>query len=245
MTYYQDIEPKHPKVGDLWVHKGETYRWDGKKWVKVEFDGSLDELYAYTDIIIGNLNRKNIGNFDQLKTLPKKLVITRVTEVYKEVDDYTKKYFLTLAKKIYKECARKFGFNDEDDITLMWLMAILEGYDPVTKYVYTHEVDRKRARTVEALMASDTPAKEVDTALKQWTRQVRQYADTVTDKAIEKVYIDNDIEEVMWQTEEDNKVCEECEELNGMVFPRDNVPPKPHYGCRCYLIPEVPYGETF
>ena len=232
MTYY--IEPKNPKEGDLWIHDGEVYRWDGKKWVKIS--NSIDLLYEYTDVIIGTLNRKNIATFDQLKTLPKKEVIKRVTIVYEKVDEYTRKYYLTLAKKIYKECASMLGFDD-GDLTMIWVMAILEGYDPVTKYVYTHEVDRKRARMVEALMASDTPAKEVETGLKQWTKQMRQYADNITAKAIEQVYIDNNIQEVMWLTERDNRVCIECESMDGNIYQLKSVPDKPHYGCRCVTIP--------
>ena len=232
MTYYK--EPETPKVGDLWIKDGETYRWDGKRWVKLT---TIDEIYDYADLIVGTLNRKNIAMFDQLKTLPKAQVIRKVTRVYEEIDTYTKSYYLILAKKVYKICADKLGLDYEDEITMLWVMAILEGYDPVTKYVYTHEVDRKRARLIEALMATDEPSVEVRTGLKQWTKQIKQYADNITAKVIEKVYLDNKIKEVMWLTERDERVCIECSLMDGKIYPIKKIPDKPHYGCRCYTIP--------
>jgi SPP1 gp7 family putative phage head morphogenesis protein len=47
---------------------------------------------------------------------------------------------------------------------------------------------------------------------------------------------DAGIEEVMWVTAGDERVCEECRPLDGQVFRLDQVPPK-HWGCRCILIP--------
>lgn len=41
----------------------------------------------------------------------------------------------------------------------------------------------------------------------------------------------------VWQTMEDNKVCDECDELNGRVFAvHDPMPPK-HHRCRCRAVP--------
>ncbi len=39
-----------------------------------------------------------------------------------------------------------------------------------------------------------------------------------------------------WQTMEDNQVCDECDELNGVIFSiNDPMPPK-HHNCRCDAV---------
>lgn len=57
------------------------------------------------------------------------------------------------------------------------------------------------------------------------------------DRAAITAYRDAGVEEVMWITQRDGRVCEECITLNGLIFPIDRVPDKPHYNCRCYLEP--------
>jgi len=43
---------------------------------------------------------------------------------------------------------------------------------------------------------------------------------------------------VMWITEMDERVCEDCDSLEGMTFTPDEVPACPmHPNCRCHLIP--------
>ena len=245
MTFNQKNDPsinwteeeKRRHKGDIWIHDGDVYEWDGTKWI----EASLDEIYDYTDIIIGTLNRKNIANFGKLKSLQKdeKVIIREVRKLYSEVDKYTRTYYLTLARKVYTLIIKKFGLKKKGDIPIDWLMLILSDYDEVTKYVYDHEVDRKAARLIEAMMASDDTAKEVESALRSWTKQMTQYADNVTDKAIKQAYKDNGITEVYWQTEGDARVCPDCERLDGRVFLEEDVPSRPHYGCRCTLIPLV------
>ena len=59
--------------------------------------------------------------------------------------------------------------------------------------MYLHEVDRKRSRFAESLIASDTKTKEVETALRYWSAMVTQYAIEVTDAAVKQAYIDDGI----------------------------------------------------
>lgn len=208
---------------------------------KSEYDYLIDEIYDYTDKVIGTLNRIYISHFNELKNISyqelNKLdsaVVNKVYEVYEQVDEKTRKYLLMLAKKVYQTIAE---FNEFELVmefmTMDWIIKELERYSPVTKYVYTHEVDRKRARMVEALVASETKAKEVETGLKQWSRQARSYVDIIVQDAIIKVYEDNNVKEVMWLTEDDEKVCVVCDDLDGMTFPIDKIPAPPHPNCRC------------
>lgn len=59
------------------------------------------------------------------------------------------------------------------------------------------------------------------------------------DTAIAVVDYNRDVvERLMWITEMDERVCGDCEELEGVVFDVENVPACPlHPNCRCHLIP--------
>ena len=198
------------------------------------------DYYEYADIIFNNLTRRYIGLFNKLKNLTddEKEVVRQVNEVYQEVDELTRKYLLILLKKIYKKVIERLDVEDVvDTVYELWLMKVLEGYDPVTKYVYIHEVDRKRARTIESIIASDNKPKEVETAKKQWSKQAKQYADNIVQVAVDHAFEEAGIQEVIWRTEEDLRVCPVCEERDGVIYPFDDYPSKPHYGCRCWVEP--------
>lgn len=206
--------------------------------LKIDEINSLDAVYEYADRIVGTLNRRFIPKFNKLKHLTDdEDIIEEVSEVYEEMLELVKEYYLLLAKRVYRRVATLLEEDIYDDIEALFILKILEDYDPVTKYVFTHEVDRKRARLIEALIASDDKPKEVENAKKLWARQIKQYADKVTDMAMDKVYIDNEIDEVIWETERDSRVCAICRDRQGKRYFRDEVPPKPHYGCRCFVRP--------
>lgn len=193
-------------------------------------------MYEHTDKIIKYLNKrfirifnkaKNLTSFDELN------VIKYSREMYDELEQITEKAFLLLARQVYREHSE----SQVTDIVPAWLLGVLKEYNPVTKYVYLHEVDRKRSRFAESLIASDTKAKEVETALRYWSAMVTQYAIEVTDAAVKQAYIDDGVKKVKWITMEDERRCSECEKRDGNVYNITEVPPKPHIGCRCYLVP--------
>ena len=121
----------------------------------------------------------------------------------------------------------------------MWL----SGYDPVTKYVYNHEVDRKEARLFEAVVADGATGNvrgfesDYSASERLWQNMTKQYIIDIEDFAAKTAYKDAGVPYVMWMTEHDDRVCEDCEPLDGLVFRLDRVPDKPHYGCRCTLKP--------
>lgn len=42
--------------------------------------------------------------------------------------------------------------------------------------------------------------------------------------------------EYVWHTAGDDKVCEECQDLDGQIFHSiSDIPDKPHPNCRCYV----------
>ena len=196
----------------------------------------INSLYDFIDKVIGTLNRRFIALFNRLKSLKNEdEIIEAVNILYAEIDKITRDYLLLIARKVYKLLSEDDDDIVEDFITLAWINRALKGYDPVTKYVYTHEVDRKRTRLIETLIASDDKPKEVETAKRLWSKQAAQYADNIALKAATTAYEKNGINEVIWVTEQDSRVCKICRDRDGVRYRLENVPVRPHYGCRCWL----------
>lgn len=118
--------------------------------------------------------------------------------------------------------------------------AILEQYDPVTKYVYQHEIERKQARCAESIISSANAAErsaQIDTAMRLFAKMAAQYAVELTDESMLQAYRDANVDQVIWVTVKDERRCKVCRDRDGRVYPVNAVPPKPHYNCRCYLLP--------
>lgn len=193
-------------------------------------------MYEYTDVIIRYLNKRFIEVFHRLKSLVSfdELNVLQSTRlIYDELMQITEEKLLELAVYYYNGTVK----NPKTSIDREWLYLILDDYDPITKYVFLHEVERKRARLAESILASQNKSKEIDTALRYWSAMVAQYAIEVTDEAVKQAYVDDGVEMVMWVSMLDDRRCKECEKREGKVYDISNVPPKPHIGCRCYLVP--------
>lgn len=195
----------------------------------------MTRMYEYTDVIIRYLNKRFIEVFRRLKSLVSfdELNVLQSTQlIYDELLTITEEKLLDLAVYYYNSTVK----NAKTKIDRDWLYLLLNDYDPITKYVFMHEVERKRARLVESMIATKNP-KEIDTALRYWSAMVTQYAIEVTDAAVKQAYIDDGIELVVWVTTLDDRRCKECEKREGKVYDIKDVPPKPHIGCRCYIVP--------
>lgn len=168
---------------------------------------------------------KNIMSFDAVN------VIKKSKKLYEWLDKITREAYLLLARAIYSD------YTEDDDLPGMWLSGLLDDYDPVTKYVYTNEWERKRQRFAESVIASDDKPFDYGTALRLLTQQGTQYTITVADRAQLDAYKKLGVKKVRWDSENDTRVCHECHSRHNKVYPIDKVPPKPHYGCRCHLIP--------
>lgn len=175
------------------------------------------------------LKKKSVLHFDEVNDLQ-----SDVTECYTACLKDIKSAYLDIARHYYKEAD-----GEDSVIGLIWINHFLGRFDPVTKYIFDTEADRKRARAFEAIAVTEDTA-EVDKALRLFHAQVKQWGDEVTDAATLAAYESRGIKKVKWKTEEDSRVCKECGELNNKIFPIKSVPDKPHIGCRCYLLPVVP-----
>jgi SPP1 gp7 family putative phage head morphogenesis protein len=194
-------------------------------------------MYEYADKIVSYLNGRFIEMFGKLKALSsfdELNLLHSVKELYREADELTRKMLYQIAVFAYENAEGE----DISAITEQWLLeVVLEAYDPTTKYSYVNEVERKCSRLFESVMSSDNKAKEVDTALRYWSAMVTQYSIITTDAATLRAYTDSGISEVMWVSVKDNRRCSVCKSRDGKIYPIEDVPSKPHIGCRCYLIP--------
>lgn len=192
-------------------------------------------MYEYADKIIKLLRRHLIQEFSRLRSLTsfdEVNVLDTVNDVYADIDLTIRKYFLKLANRAYKD-----ALEGEMTVSLdmAFLLGVLSGYNPVSKYVYINEFDRKRLRLVEALIASGGDSVEADRAMKQMAFMIGCYAIAVVDEATLHAYRHEGVEKVRWISEEDSKICSVCRERNGTVYRIADLPPKPHYNCRCYF----------
>ena len=199
-------------------------------------------IYDFADKAIKDMNRRNLRAFDKLKLLnfDELNVLRTVTVTYKDSVKLAKNHFKAIYLNAYLDAMEEVGQKKKDlsdDILDDWLLDMLEDYDALTHYRFNEETERKKARTAEALIATKVDAREVERALKLWTLQVATYADRSVLDGRMKAFKDAGVKKVKWVTQDDNKVCGDCELLDGKIFPVDKVPPRSHYGCRCYLIP--------
>ena len=204
------------------------------------------EVYAGADRAVKQLNRKNLQLFGRLKLakFDEITLLREVNDVYAQSETMARQRYWEVAVDAYIMAYLLCGKDNREateraDLTITgdWALDILEMVDPVTMYRFTDEADRKAQRLTEALSVAQNKSAEVDKALKYWAAQIGQYAITIVDAAMIQAFQDAGVEEVQWHTKEDERVCEECEDLDLKIFPIEKVPNKPHWGCRCWLTP--------
>ena len=161
-------------------------------------------------------------------------VLQASKDLYSTLDDANQTEFLELARERYADVT---GEEDEEKISLTWLMLIMQSYNPVTEYIYDNEVDRKRERFAESMIASANKLAMIRRAMTLWMRQTEQYLVLVEDAAVLEAYKTLGVKRVRWITQEDEKTCPTCSPRNDKVYDINKVPPKPHRNCRCYLVP--------
>ena len=165
-----------------------------------------------------------------------------IDKLYKSVFKAVKNEFLAILNPLYQEIydeAIALGFDgDLRDLDEAWIEEFFDEYNPVTKYVFSNEVDRKKSRLFESLVASTKERHQsYKTAENLIIRQIKQYAVELEDAVAKTVYKDVGVEKVEWVAEHDHKTCGVCSELDGEVFNLKDAPDKQHPNCRCYLIP--------
>lgn len=165
-----------------------------------------------------------------------------VHKLYADVLKIIEKEFLsvvdTICAEIYDETL-SMGFEGEvREMGIEWLEGFLEKYNPVTKYVFSNEIERKESRLFEALVATmEDHYQSYATAENLLIKQVIQCGIDLEDEITLDTYEDMGVKRVQWVAEDDVKTCGECRELDGQIFDLKDAPPKAHHNCRCIYIP--------
>lgn len=194
--------------------------------------------FEYTDKAVSYIDKQIIARFSKLKSvlsfdeINAITVIENVNTVYKDINKTVRKVYLQLANKLYREYVQRT--KDLKSLDEEWVDDILAGYDPVTMYVFNHEIDRKAARCIETIIASKADPAEIDREMRGIAFQCRMYADRITDEAVMQAYKHDKVQKVRWRAENDTKTCKICESRDGKIYPIDKVPADPHPLCRCW-----------
>lgn len=195
-----------------------------------------DKAIAYLIKKFGRLFR-NVTAFDELN------VIDVSNEIYEAALTETEQAATQMAKSVYDAHREEDEISEED--ANGWVLALMLAYNPVTKYIFRNEIDRKRSRFAEGVIASDTPRDEVDLAKRLLVATTKQFLDDATFDTIVKAFKDDGIEEVRWVTAVDDRRCKQCASRHNKIYPIDKIPSKPHLHCRCYVeAVEVTDGDA-
>lgn len=204
------------------------------------------DIYAAADKAIKAMNRQNVEAFGRLKMAKwdEINVIQTVKAIYGRSEKRARRRYYEIAFEAYLLGMAICGKDPkiahqmaEKAITEEWVLEVLSQTDFVTMYRFTTETERKAYRLAEALEVPETRNQEIDKALRWWSQQVGQYALNVTDYALIQAYTDANAPMAEWITTMDGRECGECHSLNGQVFLIDELPRKPHWGCRCKWKP--------
>ena len=173
---------------------------------------------------------QRVTSFDELN------IIDVSHEIFDEAVVLTEREVTRLVKLVYDGKREGGEISSEDALSLV--LTLMLAYNPVTKYVYRNEMERKRSRFAEGVIASETPNEEVALATRLMIATNKQFAEDATFEAVVLAYKDDGVEKVRWVTAVDDRRCKECKSRHGKIYPIDNIPPKPHRYCRCYIEKE-------
>ena len=190
-------------------------------------------MYRKTDKVIAYLSKQYSKLFKRLTSFDELNVINVSHEIFDEAVILTEQEVTRLVKTVYDSKREGGEISSADALSLV--LTLMLAYNPVTKYIYRNEMDRKRSRFAEGVIASERPSEEVALAKRLMIATNKQFAEDATFAAIVQAYKDDGVEKVRWVTAEDDKRCVECKSRHGKVYPINNIPPKPHRYCRCYV----------
>ena len=207
---------------------------------------ATENPYRLADLTISLLNRQSAQRARKTKN---KLTVLKFDEanvlketdsLYSWLDQNNRKKYGELFIERYKELNGKRKGDAIEELMEMRLAGLLDEPNEVTHYTYASEVLRKRDKLKEAIFAVPTRVQkqmEIDKAIRYFLQQTAFYVDLVSDDATLCALKDNGVKKVIWNTQDDGRVCKDCRDKDGKIYLIDNVPVKPHPRCRCYIVP--------
>ena len=209
-------------------------------------------MYRYLDKLLeaekkkirSAFNRVSVMGFDELN-----VINTRKTtaSMYDRFLEENEALYLKAAKDAYQRAVKKARAEDfsgkEAEVDGEWLAGLLAAYNLVTGYLYGKEADRKRMRLNEQILTAreygsrDMFGDSLRRAANLWWTQTTQYGISSVDEATIKGFTDMGVERVRWIAADDERTCPTCGARDNKIYKIADLPPKPHYGCRCYIVP--------
>ena len=198
----------------------------------------LDKLLAVEmKRIRASFNHLGSMGFDELNVINTRKATQKMYEGFLKDNEAI---YLKVAKDAYKKATES---GKKTEIDREWLVGVLAGYNLVTGYLYNREAERKRLRLNEQILtAREFGNREMfQGSLRRsanlWWTQTSQYGISIVDEATIKGYKDMGVKRVQWIAADDEKTCPTCGARDNKIYPINKIPPKPHYGCRCYVVP--------
>ena len=193
----------------------------------------MQNPYSKTDKTIVFLNKQYAKLFRRVTAFDELNVISVSHEIYDEALKITEQEATRLVKSVYDSYREDAVIPPEE--AHAFVVALMGAYNPVTKYIYRNELDRKRSRFAEGVLSSNAPREEVALAKRLLIAMNKQFADDATFDAIVKAFSDDGVKRVRWITAPDDRRCKECKSRHHKIYNIENIPPKPHMHCRCYV----------
>ena len=196
-------------------------------------------------LIRREFNRLGIFGFDELNV---HRVTTETTELFERLMAENLKRYLQVAQKASTDAKalviaagyedRKIEIPDE-----AWVAAFLQSYNYVSGFLYEQEAERKRLRLAEQMLTAKEYQSRtlyndsVKRSANLWWMQTAHYMLDAVDESTLDTYKMMGVDKVAWNTNIDGRECKICRDRNGRIYKIDDVPPKPHRGCRCRWMP--------
>lgn len=209
-------------------------------------------MYKHLDSLL-DIEKKKIKSefqrlfftgFDELNVVNTRKITERMYDKFLADNEAL---YLKAAKESYKraiDSSKDEGFTGKSEAPDNdFIVGVLAGYNLVSGYIYKKEAERKRLRLNEQILTarefvdSKMFGDSIRRAANLWWTQTAQYGITVVDEATIKGYKDMGVRRVKWIAADDEKTCPVCGGRDNKIYKINQIPPKPHYGCRCYVVP--------
>ena len=172
-------------------------------------------------------------------------VMQEIDVLYEVIGRDCKQAFRRLYADRYREIYRYLKGKEPDDDEIdelldMYLAGLWDDPNENTHYAFGTELDRKRDRAKEAIIAVPTRTQkqlELAKAVRYLIQQSAWYIDFTSQDAEIQAFEDCGIKKVKRHEMKDEKVCPECRKADGEVYDIDNIPELPHLRCRRWFTP--------
>lgn len=174
-------------------------------------------------------------------------IISKINFEWASITVQIRNCLITIIKEVYLKTRKKphdyydplFEIEYQELFEALW-----KEYGNVTHYQLSAELERRRARLIEAVMSVSTKRdlrEQFNVSLRSLSKLLIQAGDDATYKAFLAALKDEDVSYGMLVTQRDARVCNDCRSHDGKIYSLATLHkmlPR-HYNCRCFIIPVV------